>query len=343
MINNRRNFIKKSLVSGAGLYLLPGSLHADIPEEIVMTVNGSINPSALKFTLTHEHILVDFIGAEKYSKDRYNADEVFNRALPFLMDIKEKGCHTFIDCSPAYLGRDVKLLKRLADASGLIFITNTGYYGAIHENFLPKQVYTETSRQLADQWIAEFKDGIEGTGIKPGFIKTSVDGAPLTQTQRKIIEAAALTHLATGLTIAIHTDNGKAAKEELSILSANGVSPEARIWVHAQKEKDMTYHIATAKSKGWVSFEDVQPDNFQITVDNLKTMRAAGLLGRVLVSHDSGWYNVGQPNGGDYKNYNTIFTQLIPALKQNGFTAQDLNTIFVKNPATAFTIRVRKM
>ncbi|HZE84826.1 MAG TPA: hypothetical protein VE035_10995, partial [Puia sp.] len=233
---NRREFIQKNLVAGAGLYLMPDVLAAK-DQGIVMTVNGPVRPDAMKLTLTHEHVLADFIGAEGYSKDRYNADEVFSRALPFLVDVKSRGCVTFVDCAPAYLGRDVKVLKRLADASGLIIITNTGYYGAVKEKFLPKHVYTETGRQLADRWTDEFRNGIEGTGIRPGFIKTSVDGAPLTAAQRKVIEAAAITHLATGLTIAIHTDGGEAAKEELRILAANGVSPEARIWVHAQNEK----------------------------------------------------------------------------------------------------------
>jgi phosphotriesterase-related protein len=340
---NRRKFITGSAIAGAGLYLFPNVLLANVHKEIVMTVNGPISPADMKFALIHEHILADFIGAEGYSKNRYRADEVFDRALPFLQDIKSKGCVTFIDCSPAYLGRDVKLFKRLAQASGLNFITNTGYYGAFKEKFLPKHVYTETSQQLADRWIDEFRNGIEGTGIKPGFIKTSVDAAPLTVAQRKIVEAAALTHLATGLTIAIHTDNGEAAEEELRILAAKGVSPQARIWVHAQKEKNKTYHIEAARRKSWISFEDVRPDTIQITVDYLQTMKAEKLLDHVLVSHDSGWYNVGEPNGGNYKDYNTIFTHLIPALTQNGFTQQEIDTIFMKNPAKAFTIRVRKL
>ncbi|HTE10515.1 MAG TPA: hypothetical protein VK645_06085, partial [Chitinophagaceae bacterium] len=274
---NRRSFIKNAAILGAGFPVLRNNLF-ETNKEIVMTVNGAIHPGDMRFTLTHEHILVDFIGAEKYSRNRYNADEVFNTALPFLMEVKRKGCATFIDCTPAYLGRDVKLLKRLADVTGLQIITNTGYYGAVGEKFLPKHVYTESTAQIAARWIAEWSDGIEGTGIKPGFIKTSVDGAPLSPAQYKIIEAAAITHLATGLTIAIHTGNGEANKEELEILKKYGVSPAARIWVHAQKEPDKTYHIEAAKAKSWVSFDNVNPENMQEYIGYLQHMKSANLL-----------------------------------------------------------------
>lgn len=327
---------------GVGFPILSNNL-LEADRQLVMTVNGPIHPRDMQFTLAHEHILVDFIGAEEYSKDRYNADEVFNTALPYLKEVKRKECVTFVDCTPAYLGRDVKLLRRLANATGLKIITNTGYYGAGKEKFLPKHVYTESAEQIASRWIAEWSNGIEGTDIKPGFIKTGVDKAPLTPAQRKIIEAAAITHLATGLTIAIHTGDGEANKEELEILRKRGVSPAARIWVHAQSEPDKTYHIEAARAESWVAFDNVNPENIQLYVDYLQNMKSNNLLNRVLVSHDSGWYHVGEPKGGKYNDYNSIIDLLIPELKKHNFTQEDINTIFIKNPAKAFSINVRKL
>jgi len=75
----------------------------------------------------------------------------------------------------------------------------------------------------------------------------------------------------------------------------------------------------------------------------LQNMKAHKLLKNVLVSQDSGWYNVGEPNGGNYKDYNCIFTQFIPAMKANGFSAAEIDKIFITNPAKAFAIRVRKL
>ena len=340
---SRREFIKQSSLAATGVLLAPAVARAATNEGLLMTVAGPIGPSDAKFTLTHEHILADFIGAEKYSRDRYDSEEVFTTALPFLEDVRSKGCVTFVDCSPAYLGRDVRLFERLSKASGLNIITNTGYYGAVGEKFLPRHVYTETAEQIAARWIAEWSEGIEGTSIKPGFIKTSVDKAPLTAAQRKLIEAAAITHLATGLTIGVHTGNGDASKEQLEILSARGVSPKARIWIHAQSEPDAAYHIEAARAGSWVSFDGVNPETVHANVGYLRTMKRERLLDSVLVSQDSGWYNVGEPKGGNYKGYTCVFTDLIPALKQVGFTTAEIDGLFITNPAKALTIRVRKL
>ena len=315
---------------------------AGTAEDTIMTVNGPINPSELRFTLSHEHILVDFVGAEKANKTRYKTDEVYHTALPFLQDVKRRGCDTFVDCTPAYIGRDVQLLQRLSKGSGLNIVTTTGYYGAAQEKYLPKHAYTETAEQLAMRWTNEWKNGIDGTGIKPGLIKSGVDKAPLSEAQRKIISATAIAHLATGLTIGIHTGDGAAAREELDILKTHGVAPSARIWIHAQNEKNKDHHIEAAQRGSWVSFDGVNPDSIKEHVDFLLTMKKEKLLGSVLISQDSGWYHVGEPGGGQYNDYSCIFTQFIPALKLQGFTQAEIDTVFVGNPARALTVNVRK-
>jgi len=61
----------------------------------------------------------------------------------------------------------------------------------------------------------------------------------------------------------------------------------------------------------------------------------------VLLSHDAGWYHVGEPQGGNYRPYETLFTQFIPALKSEGFGEIEIRQLLVENPREAFSIRVR--
>ncbi|WP_119078711.1 phosphotriesterase family protein [Chitinophaga alhagiae] len=336
----RRTFLRQSGTVLMGGLLLPGRKPG--PGASVMTVNGPLGAGQLGFTLTHEHVMVDFIGADKTSPDRYQAEDVFNTALPVLRSAKERGCAAFVDCTPAYLGRNVQLLQRLAAASGLHILSNTGYYGAAKEKYLPAHVYTETAEQLAARWVAEWEQGIEGTGIRPGFIKTGTDKAPLTPAQQKIIAAAAIAHLATGLTIGVHTGNGAAAVEQLEIIQKHGALPSAKIWIHAQSEPDAAYHVAAARAGGWVSFDGVSPSSITTHITCLQNMKREGLLKQVLVSHDAGWYHVGEPQGGHFRDYNCIFDTFMPAMRQHGFTQQEINTVFVENPARAFATGVRK-
>jgi phosphotriesterase-related protein len=339
---SRKKFITDSFTLGAGTFLLSGFI-SNTAGEKVMTVNGWLEAQQMGFTLTHEHIMADFIGAEKFSKSRFDENEVVEVALPFVKDIKAKGVHTFIDCTPAYLGRDAKVLKRVADATGINMIITTGYYGAVNEKFVPAHAYNESAQQLANRWIDEWKNGIEGTTVRPGLIKTSTDKGPLTPMQRKLIQAAGITHLATGLTIAVHSGNGEAAFEQLEILKALGVAPSARIWVHAQNETDKALHVRAGKLKTWVSFDGVNPDTLPIHLEYLQNMKDNNLLSQVLVSQDSGWYNVGEPRGGNFKPYTCLLTQFIPLLREKGFTTDEIDMLFKENPARAFTIQVRKI
>ena len=307
----------------------------------VMTVNGPISPEKMGFVLTHEHILVDFIGAAQVSKDRYDAGEAFEVILPHLKQARDLGCETFVECTPAYIGRDAALLKRVSDATGITMLTNTGYYGAANDKYVPAHAYEETADQLTDRWVAEWEGGIEGTGIRPGFIKVGVDKTSLSEIDRKLVQAAARTHLRTGLTILSHTGYDTPAHEELTVLKAEGVDPSAWVWTHAQNEKDNTSHIRAARAGAWIAFDGVRSGKIERDVAHLKAMQAADLLDHVLLSHDAGWYRPGEPGGGKFRPYDTLFTEFLPALKAAGFNDDEVHLLTVENPKRAFAVGVR--
>ena len=111
----------------------------------IHTVLGPILPSSLGFTLPHEHVIVDFVGAQKTGRDRRNPDEVVARMQPYLLAAKQRGVRGFVDCTPAHVGRDPRILKRLAQNTGLSILTNTGYYGDAEGRYLPPSAHSETA------------------------------------------------------------------------------------------------------------------------------------------------------------------------------------------------------
>jgi predicted metal-dependent phosphotriesterase family hydrolase len=334
----RRQFLSTSAQALGGFALSSGAA----PRAQIMSVTGPIFADQLGMTLMHEHVMVDFIGAEKVSRDRYNPEEVFQKALPHLKQIRALGCRAFVDCTPSWLGRDASILQRLSRASGLRIVTNTGYYGARKHMFLPAFVAQESPEQLAARWVKEFKEGIDGTGIKPGFIKIGVDAGALSELNQKIVAAAALTNLQTGLTIGAHTGDGRAAIEELDLIEKHGVSPRAFIWIHAHGEKDSQIHLEAAKRGCWVEFDGVHPQSIERHVDLVKTMRDAGMLDRVLISQDAGWYHIGESGGGDYRGYDALFTGFLPALRKNGFSEAQIRELFTLNPQKALSIQTQR-
>jgi predicted metal-dependent phosphotriesterase family hydrolase len=311
-------------------------------EGIIMTVNGPIPSKEMGVSLIHEHILVDFIGADSITFMRWDRSKVAERSLPFLKQVKDLGCQTFIECTPAYLGRDPLLLKSLSESSGLNILTNTGYYGALNNKYIPKHAFIETADQLAARWILEWVEGIDGTGIKPGFIKIGVDNGNLSDLHKKLVVAAARTHLKTGLTIASHTGPAIPAFEQLEILKIEGVAPEAFIWVHAQSEKDLSNHVKAARMGAWIGLDGLDDNNVPDYIRLIKNLRENNLLNKVLLSHDAGWYHPGEENGGEYRGYTTLFEKLVPALRYENFSEKEIKQILVLNPAKAFEIGVRK-
>jgi len=308
----------------------------------VITVNGSIPASAMGITLIHEHFLVDFIGADKIDHTRWDRDEVAKKVLPYLLEAKKHGVKTILDCTPAFLGRDVLLQRKLAEESGLQILTNTGYYGAVGNKYLPKWAFTETPEQIAKRWINEFENGIENTTARPGFIKIGVDSGHLSQLHQNIVKAAALTHLQTGLTICSHTGIGIPAFEQIELLQKTEVHPSAFVWTHAQAEQDKTLHVKAAKLGTWISLDGIGWGDFEKYANTIDNLRSAGLLNKTLISHDAGWYKPREKEGGSFKGYTNIFEELIPLLNKIGFSDNDLQQLLIKNPAEAFSIRVRK-
>jgi phosphotriesterase-related protein len=344
---NRRNFLElvgAGLGVGAGIeasartLTVPYRAKASARREKVMTVLGPIAPQRLGRTLIHEHVMVDFIGADRIAPGRYDSEEVFAKALPHLRKVKSAGCDTLVDCTPAYIGRDPELLRRLSQASGLQMVTNTGFYGAAQDKYVPRFAYTETAAQLAARWVKEFADGIPPSGVRPGIIKIGVDSGPLSEIDAKLVEAAAITHRQTSLTIASHTGDGVAAMAQIAALTSHQVDPSHFIWVHAQNEPDTSLHLRAAASGAWVEFDGISRATAQKHVELVIGMKRAGHLGRVLLSQDSGWYHVGEPAGGDFHPYDFLFTGFLPLLSQAGISEKDLETLLVRNPRAVLAL-----
>ena len=317
----------------------------------IQTIQSSISPKKMGLTLIHEHVFLDWSGAEKTKPESWNNDSAVTVILPYLRAVQKYGVKTILECTPNYIGRNPKLLARLADSTGLQFLSNTGYYGARGDHHVPASAYSETVEQIAERWLDEFKNGIDGTSIRPGFIKIGVDGdSTLSEIDAKIVRAAALAHLRSGLTIVAHTGPDPLALRQVEILEQASVALNAWVWTHAQHGTDPT-RTALAKKGAWISLDGlgwVDPaerggDSTALMnyVKAIEALKLAGCLRRVLLSHDAGWYTHGVPGGGRFQPYTLIFTHLLPALRERGFSEKEIELMLVKNPQEAFKIRVR--
>lgn len=164
----------------------------------------------------------------------------------------------------------------------------------------------------------------------------------LSELHTKLIRAAALTHLHSGLTIASHTGRAVPAFEQLELLEKEGVAAEAFVWVHAQSEKNHQHHVKATQKGAWISLDGLDGSNLEEYLMMVRNLKEKGYLNKVLLSHDAGWYSPGENNGGNFRGYTILFEKFIPLLVQEKFTEADIKQLLVTNPAEAFEIRIRR-
>jgi phosphotriesterase-related protein len=243
-----------------------------------------------------------------------------------------------------FLGRDPVLLRELSSASGMHLIINTGLYAAgerdnIPEPYLPEYAYKLSADQLSGAWIREWFDGIEGTDVRPGFIKIGVNRGKLREISRKIVRAAAKTSRVTGLVIAAHTGDGRGALESLQILAEEEVAPDRYILVHAQSESDFDLHLECARKGAWIEYDGIGPKSSERHLSLVRGMLDAGFEDQVLISQDAGWYRPGEPNGGAIRGFEYLSDEFVPIMLDSGIPQATVDHFLVHNPRRALEVK----
>ncbi|MEO1449127.1 MAG: phosphotriesterase, partial [Bacteroidota bacterium] len=75
-------------------------------------------------------------------------------------------------------------------------------------------------------------------------------------------------------------------------------------------------------------------------IEKILFAKKHGILDRILISHDAGWYDP-QKEIQTIKPYTNIFKKFFPALQKHGFTDEELTLLISTNPAKAFSIEVK--
>jgi len=207
---------------------------------------------------------------------------------------------------------------------------------------VPKHAYDLTADQLADRWVREWENGIEDTGVKPGFIKIGIDEIPnesagLSSIDEKIVRASAHASRRIGLSVTCHTGGGMAGLRAAKDFIEEKADPGRFIVAHSDGH-GLPFNRQVAELGAWVSFDAIsrQPLEQHLKIVQAMTESHAN---RLLLSHDNGWYWVGRENGGEVRDYNYLSDVFLPAFRKVGASEATIQTLTVSNPASAFAIR----
>ncbi len=303
-----------------------------------ITTQGPLLAEGLGVILPHEHIFTDLRGPTVAGYGQANPADVVRIMKPWLMAAREKGVGVLIECSSIGVGRNVTIIDQVARESALPVVVPTGVYG--RDNFAPPEHRNMSEDELTTLFIREIREGIESTGIKAGFIKTATGSGAMTPLEEKFLRAAGRAASETGAAVASHTPVSSNASRQIAILQS--IDPAIRfIWVHAQSENNRDMQRQLAARGVFVEFDSLgsNPGQDSTLITAIKDLLAAGYGDRILLSHDAGWYQPGQPNGGTQRSYTYLIDAFIPKLSDAGVDAATIRMITEINPIRAFALK----
>src|ERR671915_604123 len=134
----------------------------------VETVNGAVDLDELGVTLIHEHFRATDEATRFQFPHLYDEAAEWDTAISDANAVKGHGVRTIVEPSAMFLHRDVTFSKRVADESGLNVVPATGVYTYDH---LPQPLGNRSEDEIAEIFVHEIQNGIQGTGIKAAFIK----------------------------------------------------------------------------------------------------------------------------------------------------------------------------
>src|SRR5690348_5381401 len=94
----------------------------------LQTIKGAVPTDSLSFILPHEHLIVDLRGPFAPNYGEADPQAVEKLMKPYLDAIEALGVTAFVDCAPVGVGRNIRVLKHLADITPIHIVAPTGVY-----------------------------------------------------------------------------------------------------------------------------------------------------------------------------------------------------------------------
>lgn len=300
----------------------------------ITTVLGDRDPARIRsLALAHEHLSIDL--SHEGDPGGYVRDE--EAVLAELEAAREGyGLGLVVELTCQGMGRDPAALKRLSEGSGVEVACATGFY---YERYHPPYVVDSSVGELARMLVDEIREGIGGTGIRPGVIgEVGSHGPQMSAAEERCFRAAARAALSTGLSMTTHAHLGVGAPGQLELLMAEGLSAEKVCLGHQDLIDDPDQHQALADAGAYVAFDTVGKESYQPDEVRLRlvvSMIEAGHANRILLSNDVSREAYLKKNGGP--GYSHLFRSFVPRLREAGVDETTLKTVLKDNPKRFLT------
>ncbi len=320
----------------------------------VETVTGIVDSSELGKVLVHEHLLAsdEAVHAQwphvgTVMEDPPHVVEPggeYGVAVKAANDVLAHGVKTMFDATAMLLGRDVGFMRRVSEETGLQVVCCTGIYTY---DYLPHFFQLRDADQMAELFVHDITVGCQGTDIKAAFIKCAADEPGVNENIEKVHRAAARASVKTGAPIMAHSrPASNTGPRQVEIFLEEGVAPEKIQIAHTGDTDDLGYIEGLLEKGVYVGLDRYGLDIFLPTEKRNATTLAlieGGHADRIMISQDFcatiDWYPpetvaamTAAPGMLDDWSMTMIFDKVLPWLRENGVSDEQIDSILTDNP-----------
>ena len=347
------------------------------------TVLGPVSADQLGVTLMHEHVLVDLTCYWSEPDDpadrelaRVRVSDVsrctilgtpVGRTTMMILDnlvlddirmaaaelehFGNAGGETIVDLTLDGIGtgphrrRNILGVREVSDVSGVHIVAGTGYY--VHLSH-PGHIADSSAAELAGEMVTDLEEGIAGTGVKAGIIGEIGLSAEPHPDELKVLEAAALASLETGVTISLHIEPGSPTGHRAAEWLLGRSVPASRIVVgHVDGFIDRGYLAALLALGVTIEFEGFHLDGWKggrfgfdsatdaERIEVLARLVDEGFAPQIVLAQDLCTKQMYRRYGG--VGYDFVPAGIVPRLKDAGVATTAIEIMLEKNPAKLLT------
>lgn len=338
------------------------------PTGVIRTVTGDRPAGDFAAVMVHEHLLYDIAppgapacgaGSAITPQNRWQIDYRSNEnpanarqqdwrvAAGELAAFRRDGGDLIVDQTVIGLKRDPRGLRDAARAASCAVVAATGTYTAPYLDAATRAADTDT---LAARFVAEIRDGIDGSGIRAGLIGEIGCSWPLEAVERRALQAAAQAARVTGAGISVHPGrDARAPFEIVDILGGSGADLSRVALCHMDRTYPEGRDIgglgprALAQTGVMVEWDFFGIETSHYWMDpevelptdrgRLRAIRRlidAGLGAHILVSQDICTRTRTRAFGGH--GYGHLLRNVVPLMHRLGFCAPEVFDLIRFNP-----------
>ena len=321
--------------------------------QTVQTARGPVPLADLGRVFMHEHVFVLNEEIRQNYATGWDEEQQVAAAAAKLSALQRRGVATIVDPTVLGLGRNIPRIQRVAARTGVNIIVAAGLYTyndlPFYFRYRGPDSGTGGADPMTELFAADIIEGIAGTGVRAAFLKCAIEDEGLTPGVERVMRAVARTHAITGAPVMVHTHpTSQSGLAALRVLTEEGTDLSRVIMAHSGDTGDLDYLTRLADAGCLLGMDRFGLDivlPFEERVATVAALAARGYADRMVLAHDvachidwfpAGLIDVFAPNW----HLEHLLDDVLPALREQGVTDEQIDTMLVDNPRRYFAPRI---